>query len=178
MLYFYIMKALTLNHKEVTRENLLKVTISIPGAWIGIKVAALLLVLEDKPRGWISELFGIDRVNLSRWINRVNVEGLKGLEERPRSGRPSQLTEEVCKELEEHLEKEPLEFGLERFKWDGPTLSKHLREYFGIRIKVRQAQYWMHKLGYTVKRASYTYMQARVQDAKRFKKGFKKNSKI
>ena len=37
------MKALTLNHPEITRQSLLAQADSIPGAWIGIRIATLLL---------------------------------------------------------------------------------------------------------------------------------------
>ena len=38
-------------------------------------------------------------------------------------------------------------------RWDGPTLATHLKRQFGIQLKVRQAQQWMHQLGYRLKRA-------------------------
>jgi hypothetical protein len=43
-------------------------------------------------------------------------------------------------------------------------------------VKVRQAQNWMHQLGYRLKRAGYTYFQARSEEAKRFRKALKKSS--
>jgi hypothetical protein len=33
---------------------------------------------------------------------------------------------------------------------------------WGVTLKVRQAQYWMHQLGYRLKPASYSYLQARA----------------
>jgi len=96
------------------------------------------------------------------------------LKPKKRPGRPSRLTPEVRRELEGDLEKPPFELGLNRARWDGPTLVVHLRRRFGIKLKVRQAQYWMHQLGYRLKRASYSYIQGRAKDAKRFRKALKK----
>ena len=45
---------------------------SAPGAWVGIKIAALLLVLEGQRPGWICDVLGLTRMSLSRWIHRVN----------------------------------------------------------------------------------------------------------
>jgi hypothetical protein len=41
-------------------------------------------------------------------------------------------------------------------------------------LKVRQAQYWVHQLGYSLKRASYSYLQARVEEARQFRRALKK----
>jgi len=45
---------------------------------------------------------------------------------------------------------------------------------FGIKLKVRQAQMWMHRLGYRLKHESYAYLQARSEDAQRFSRALKK----
>lgn len=165
---------LTLTHNEAKKEHLLALAEQIPGAWIGIKIAALLLVLEGQRTGWITEILGLTRMSLSRWIHGVNKEGLKFLKPKPRPGRPSRVEEEIQKTLEVHLEKSPREFGLNRTHWDGPTVAVHLKRYFGVNLKVRQAQRWMHHLGYRLKRASYSYLQAQSKEAQKFQKNIKK----
>jgi len=44
------MKALTISHIDITKELLLRKAEKTPGAWVGIRIAALLLVLS----GWKS----------------------------------------------------------------------------------------------------------------------------
>ena len=169
------MKALSLTHPEATRERLLTLAKRIPGAWIGIKIAALLLVLEGQPRGWINALFGFNRVTLERWIKDVNEEGIQTLVPASRPGRATQLTNEVREQLKRDMEKTPRDFGINRAGWDGPTLVVHLKKHFGLELKVRQAQYWLHDLGYSLKRAGYVYLQARSEDARQWREQFKKN---
>ena len=171
------MKKLTLDHPELIRRRLLDLAEKVPGARIGIKIAALLLVLEGQRPGWITQVLGLTRMSLSRWIRGVNEEGVEFVRPKPRPGRPGQLTEELAQKLEDHLEKSPREFGWSRVGWDGPTLVVHLKKYFGVNLKVRQAQYWMHRLGYRMKRASYAYVQARSEDARRFRRSLKKTPK-
>jgi transposase len=171
------MKAISLVHKEATRERLLTLAKQIPGAWIGIKIAALLLVLEGQRPGWINALFGLSRTTLERWIHGVNQVGVQALNPKVRPGRTTQLTPAVKQKLEQHLEKSPQEFGLPRATWDGPTLVIHLKENFGVKLKVRQAQKWLHRLGYSLKRASYVYLQARAEDSRRFQKNLKKTAR-
>lgn len=165
---------LILKHPEAQKEKLFALTKQIPGALIGIKIAALLLLLEGQRPGWISEVLGPTRMSLNRWIHLVNEEGLKSLIPQPKPGRPARLTQDVQRDLEKHLESSPQEFGLNRVQWDGPTLVVHLKRQFGIKLKVRHAQQWMHRLGYRLKRAGYSYIQAKSKDAQQFEKALKK----
>jgi transposase len=111
---------------------------------------------------------------LSRWIHCVNQDGLAALQPQTRSGRPTRLTSSMQKALASHLEKSPVEFGLNRAHWDGPTVVVHLKRRFGLKLTVRQAQRWMHQLGYRLKRAGYAYLQAHTEETKRFQRALKK----
>ncbi len=168
------MKALSLTGQETTRENLLALTKEVPGAKVGIKIAALLLVLEGQRPGQVTHLLGLNHMALERCIHAVNREGVQALVPKSRAGRPSRLTLDVQRQLEQDLQKSPQDFGLSRSTWDGPTLGIHLKEHLGIRVTIRHAQRWMHKLGYRLKRAGYTYIQARAEDARKFEGELKK----
>ncbi len=169
------MRSANLNIEDsAVREELLALVDEVPGAWIGMKVAALLLTMEGQRPSWIVEVLGLTRMSLNRWIHGVNADGVRSLVPKPRPGRPAALTAEVRRELQADLECSPEEFGLNREQWDGPTLVTHLKRRFGISLKVRQAQIWMHQLGYTMKRASHAYLQAHAPDAKRFQRALKK----
>ena len=141
---------------------------------MGIKMAALLLILEGQRPGWIADVLGLTRQSLNLWMHRVNHQGLKALVPVKQPGRPPRLTHKVQQQLEEDLEKSPSAFGLRRVRWDGPTLVVHLKRQFGITLKVRQAQSWMHQLGYRLKRAGYTYLQGKSEEARRFQRALKK----
>lgn len=168
--------SLTVVHPEASRGGLLRAAREIPGAMVGIKIAALLLTLEGQRPGWVAEVLGITRQSLNLWLHKVNGQGLCSLKPVKRPGRPARLTSQICQELEEHLEMSPEQFGLNRVRWDGPTLVAHLKCRFGIHLKVRQAQSWMHQLGYRMKRAGYTYLQGRNEDARKFRRALKKTS--
>ena len=165
---------LQLTHPDATQAQLIALAREIPGAWVGIKIAALLLLLEGQRPGWITEVLGLTRMSLTRWIHGVNAAGLQALRPKPRPGRPARLTPQIRAALTAHLEQSPQAFGLPRVQWDGPTLVVHLKRHFGIPLKVRQAQQWMHQLGYRLKRASHTYLQAQTSEARRFQRALKK----
>jgi transposase len=141
---------------------------------MGLKIAALLLMAEGQRPGWISEVLGISRESLNRWVHAVNERGLKALEWQPRPGRPCKLTGKIQEKLEQDLEKSPMEVGLHRARWDGPTVVVYLKRKYDIPLKVRQAQYWMHRLGFRLKRAGYSYIQAKKGAGTRFLNHIKK----
>lgn len=167
------MRALTIP-RTVSRQQLLAVAEQAPGAWLGLKVAVLVLLRDGYRPTFLAHLFGISRMTLTRWVHRLNREGLAGLYDQPRPGRPPQLTARVRRQLRRDLESPPERFGLPRVVWDGPTLAAHLRRRFGIQVQVRQAQNWLHRLGYRLTRAGYVYLQAKAGDAERFRRGLKK----
>ena len=167
-------QTLTLTHAEATKEKLLSFADKTPGARIGLKIAALLLVIEGQRPSWIIDVLGLTRMSLNRWLHGVNDQGIEFLKPKPRPGRPTKVESKIQQALEDHLDRTPRDFGLNRANWDGPTVVVHLKKTFGINLKVRQAQRWMHHLGYRMKRASYSYIQAKSKDAKKFQKTLKK----
>lgn len=169
---------LSLTHPSATKEQLLALAAQVPGAWEGLKIAALLLFLEGQRPGWIAEVLGLTRMSLNRWIHRINTRGVEALKPPRKAGRPSRLTSALRRALEKDLEKSPQELGLNRAQWDGPTLVTYLKRRFGISLKVRQAQYWMHQLGYRLKRSGYSYLQARAEDARQFRRALKKTAEL
>ena len=170
------MRALSVTRSDVTAEALLRLAATTPGAWLGVKIAVVLLILRGHRRAVVTALFGISRTTLSAWVHRANAEGVHGLLERSRPGRPSQLTPRIRRQVDAHLAQSPAACGWSRAQWDGPLLAQHVRKYFGVRIKVRQAQNWLHHLGYRLKRAGYSYVQARSDDARQFRESLKKDS--
>ena len=114
---------IALQHPEATRERLVALVKELPGAWIGIKIAALLLMVEGQRPGWITEVLGLTRMSLNRWRHGVNAQGLHALVPKVRPGRPPPLTASVRQLLARHLEQSPQTFGLPRVQWDGSTLE-------------------------------------------------------
>ncbi|MFY9530849.1 MAG: winged helix-turn-helix domain-containing protein, partial [Candidatus Acidiferrales bacterium] len=88
----------------------------------------------------------------------------------------TQLTARLRRQLLADLERSPEQHGLPRAAWDGPTFAVHVRRRFGVHLKVRQAQNWLHRLGYRLTRAGYAYLQAQAEDAAKFRRKLKKTA--
>ena len=168
------MKALSVCNMAVTREALLRMAEEIPGAWIGLRIAAMLLVLEGWKSTQIARLFAVARWSVVKWIRRVNEEGVSALEDRKRSGRPCRLSAGVRGALEKALERDPREFGLQRNRWDGIVVVEYLRRVHGVRLRVRQAQRWIRRLGFSMRRPIHRYVQATSKGVAEFRETIKK----
>jgi transposase len=168
------MKALTITNEAVTREALLELAEKIPGAWVGIRIAALLLLLEGWKSSAVASLFGLTRWSVVRWIQGVNERGIVALESKKQPGRPCRLDAQIQQALENDLEKSPRALGLKRNRWDGMVVVEYLERVHGVRLKVRQAQRWIRRLGFSLRQPIYRYAQATTEGVEEFRKTVKK----
>jgi transposase len=170
------MKALTIHNSAVTKESLLEMAQQSPETWIGIRIAAGLLILKGWTSSQVAELFDVSRWTAVQWIQRLNNQGIEGLEEQPRPGRPVRMTEEIQTELEQALMSDPRDLGLSRNRWDGVAVVEYLEREHGVHLKVRQAQRWIRRLGFSLRRPIYRYAQAASEGIESFSKEIKKTS--
>jgi transposase len=169
------MKALTISHAHITKELLLEKAERTPGAWIGIRIAALLLVLSGWKSSQVADLFGLTRWAVVKWIQKANCEGIESIYDRPRSGRPSQFDAEIMRHLDEALSQSPQQYGIPSVRWDGVVVAEYLKKTYHIRIHVRHAQRLIRKLGYSLRRPIYRFVQATEEGVKEFREEVKKN---
>lgn len=83
----------------------------------------LLACLEKVPLEQISAEFQVSRSMIFRWRSRFLKEGVSGLWDRPRTGKPPRYDEEFEKQVLDALTLPPPE-GMPR--WDGQSLARHL----------------------------------------------------
>jgi transposase len=99
------------------------------------------IVLGDAPR------------TVENWVHRFEKEGLGGLAEIERPGRPSRLSATQLSRVEAALRQTPAEAGLKGGGvWDGKTLSSYLKEKFGVQLKARQCQRLFRQLGFRLRK--------------------------
>ncbi len=168
------MKALTLSHLSLTREILLRKADETPGAWIGIRIAGLLLILSGWKSTQVAELFGLTRWAVVKWVRKANSGGVETVTDRARSGRPSFLDQEVLNQLDEALSKSPQDFGILRAKWDGVVFVEYLKKAYHVEIHVRHAQRLIKKLGYSLRRPMSRFVQAKEEGMKEFREILRK----
>lgn len=66
---------------------------------VASRLLAIAAVLDGHSREHAARLGGMDRQTLRDWVHRFNAEGVAGLRDRPRCGRPRLLADELRPEL-------------------------------------------------------------------------------
>src|SRR5262249_9072756 len=83
----------------------------------------------------IAQRLGIGQDVVRQWLKRFNAEGLTGLRDRPRSGRPATYSGEQVGELIAAALTDPQELGQSFGSWTFQRLARYLNEHTGIGIQ-------------------------------------------
>lgn len=89
----------------------------------------------------IADWFDIRAGTIYRWFNRLEAEPInQAIQDRPRLGRPSKLTDDQRRILEETLEAPPSERGYDVSAWTPEITREFIDEEFGIEYTVRHVR--------------------------------------
>ena len=124
------------------------------------RLHGVLLVAQGMTCPKVAELLGDSRRSVVNWVQRFETDGLAGLSERQRSGRPSRLSERQLTQVQAALRSSPTEVGLATQMWDGPTLSEYLRREHRVQLKARQCQRLFRRLGFRLRKPRPQVAQA------------------
>jgi transposase len=137
------------------------------------RLHAVLLVAQGMTCRQAAAVLGDAPRTLEYWVRGFERDGLAGLHEGSRPGRPRRLTEEQLKAIGQVLRNPPEDVGLTANLWDGKALCAFLRREFGVDLGVRQCQRLFKSLGFRLRkpRPQIAHADAALQSA------HKKNSK-
>lgn len=127
------------------------------------RLHGVLLVAQGMTCPQVAELLGDSPRTVVNWVQRFETEGLAGLSEGERSGRPSRLSAPQLSRIEAALRSSPTQFGLPTQMWDGPTLSAFVGQQLGVKLKVRQCQRLFRQLGFRLRKPRPQVAQADPQ---------------
>lgn len=104
------------------------------------RLHALLLVAQGMRAAMAAHFLGDAPRTIQHWIRLYETQGIPGIKEDERSGRPARLSPENLQMIAEALSQSPEEVGLASPKWDGKVLADFIRNCFKISISIRQCQ--------------------------------------
>jgi transposase len=116
------------------------------------RLHGVLLVAQGMTCPRVAQLLGDSHHTVVNWVRRFESDGLSGLTEGQRAGRPSRLDDEQLAWVQAALRASPTQFGLSTHLWDGPTLSQFLDQELGVKLKVRQCQRLFRQLGFRLRK--------------------------
>jgi len=100
------MSALSI-HSDLSSSDLRHLARAETDARVSRRLLAIAMALDGGRREDAAKRAGMDRQTLRDWVIRYNAEGLEGLRDRPRSGRPPLLAPELEGELAGLIEAGP-----------------------------------------------------------------------
>jgi transposase len=104
------------------------------------RLHGVLLVAQGMTCPEVARLLGDAPRSVENWVHRFGQQGLAGLTEGERSGRPTRLDEKQVKEINRVLRAKPSDAGMRVNLWDGKTLSAWIDKTYGVQLGVRQCQ--------------------------------------
>jgi transposase len=136
------------------------------------RLHGVLLVAQGLTCPEVARLLGDAPRSVEYWVHHYEREGLSGLTEGERPGRPGRLNEKQIQEINRVLRATPSGAGMRVNLWDGKTLSAWIGKTYGIQLGVRQCQRLFRQLDFRLRKPRP--LLARADPARQ--KVYKKNS--
>ncbi len=134
------------------------------------RLHGLLMVAQGLSCTEVGRLLGDAPRTVAYWVQRFEEEGLAGLVEGDRPGRPRRLKLEHLERIGAALRGSPADWGLSGNLWDGKTLSEFIAREWKITLGVRQCQRLFKQLGFRMRKPRPKIAGADVHAQKEYKK--------
>jgi transposase len=104
----------------------------------------------------VAKVLGVCMDTVTDWKVRWARQGLKSLEDKPRSGRPPTVTAKYLRLLEEAVERGPRAYGYLFSVWSSGRLAAHLERKTKISLRGKRLRIYLRKLGFVYRRPKHT----------------------
>jgi transposase len=126
---------------------------------VRVRTRAQMILLVAEPRLAVSEVAPIVRESgetIRRWVHRYEAEGLEGLSDAPRSGKPAKAGTAYRERLVELVRRRPRTLDLPFSMWTAARLADHLAEETGLRMSVASIHRLLRAAGLGFSRPQHT----------------------
>ena len=134
------------------------------------RLHAVLMVAQGMSCREVAKFLGDSPRTVAYWVNRFEAEGLSGLADAYRPGRPRRLNDQQLHEIQEALRSSPAEYELTANQWDGKLLSYFIRKRFGVELGLRQCQRMFRQFGFRLRKPRPLIAKADPEKQDAFKK--------
>ena len=97
----------------------------------------------------------VSTATIYNWHRRWADEGLDGLQDKPKIGRPPIADEAYCRLLEEALDTGPAQYGYEFAIWTVERLREHLEQRTGKSLSADRLRVLIQEMGYVYRRPKH-----------------------
>lgn len=102
------------------------------------RAMGLRLLHEGKAPKEVAEFLSVSQPTVYDWHHRWQRQGVEGLANRPKSGRPGKANQNYVEILEQVVDQDPQELGYAFSIWTTERLRLHLKDKTGIELKPTQ----------------------------------------
>ncbi|MBL8222693.1 MAG: transposase [Bryobacterales bacterium] len=134
------------------------------------RLHGVLLVAQGLTCPEVARLLGDAPRSVEYWVHRYERDGLAGLTEGERTGRPGRLNQQQLQEINRVLRARPSDAGMRVNLWDGKTLSAWIEKAHGIQLGVRQCQRLFRQLDFRLRKPRPVLARADPGRQKKHKK--------
>src|SRR6266849_7205763 len=146
-------RLLRLHRKTYSRLVRLSKEAERDGAYrVAKRLRAVVLNSEGHTSGELAGILQSPRSKVSEWLQRYQRDGVDGLLEGYRSGRPSELSQKQQQQLGDILDSGPVAYGLDTGIWTSPMIAWVIEEEFGIHYHPGHVRKLLHRWGFSVQR--------------------------
>ena len=128
-------------------------------------IAMRLLHLGHAPEA-VAEMLAVAASTIWNWHRRYRAEGVNGLANRPRSGRPAKADAHYLAAVEHALDSDPRALGYAFSVWTINKLRKHLEKQTGILLSYTQFRALLRKHEYVYRQPKHDLSDLQDADVK------------
>jgi transposase len=116
------------------------------------RLHAVALNMEGRKAPEIADVLKVHRSNVCLWLQRWQEEGMEGILEGHRPGRPPTISERQRQQLADILESGPVAYGFSSGVWTCPMIARVIEDEFSLSFHPAHVSRILHGLEFSVQR--------------------------
>src|SRR5215475_5134953 len=128
------MRTLTLHFPDDALPTLESFVKQTQEARIFRRAQAVRDVVQGRRLQTVSDTLHFTYSALHKWVHRFATQGVQGLVDRPRPGRPPKVTCELAHHLDRLVDQDPLQHGSSHSQWSCQELATALARQIGVQL--------------------------------------------
>jgi len=159
--------------EEVSTNALRKAFVSETNVRAKTRLHAAFLRRQGKRVDEIAETLGVTKSAVSKWLNKLHINGIKAAVPVKQTGRPKRLSTKQLVALRRDLLKEPAKYGYAYGMWETKLVQEHVRKKFDTLFVDRHMRRLLRKMGFSQQKPRPSDYRADKAAQGRFKKNSK-----
>lgn len=119
---------------------------------VATRLHAIVLNMEGKSAPEIADILKVHRSKVCIWLRNWQENGMDGILEGHRSGRPPAMSAGQRQDLADILDSGPVAYGFTSGVWTSPMVARVIKEEFSISYNPAHVSRILHDIGFSVQR--------------------------